>query len=122
MPEKALGYKEAAQFIGVSVMTLRRWVSSRYNRVPAHKLGTAGKAPVRFFSSELEAWVKAHDEAGNVRTSADKIMQILSSPVNENIPDRWTREELDQMCKDDELTPEEHAEIDAARKKRKSGK
>ena len=85
MPEKTLGYKEAAQVVGVSEMTLRRWVSSRYNKIPAHKLGTSGKAPVRFFSSELEAWIKAHDEAGNVKKPIFK---------------KLTKQEYDEILKD----------------------
>lgn len=55
-------------------------------------------------------------------TSADKILGILAAPVDESVPSRWTKAELEQMVKDDELTPEEHAAIDADLAKRKKKK
>jgi hypothetical protein len=50
------------------------------------------------------------------------IKAMLEAPIDKKGTDRWTKAELDQMCKDDELTPEEHAEIDKALQKRKAKK
>lgn len=50
------------------------------------------------------------------------IKAMLEAPIDTGNPRRWTKAELDQMVKDDEMTPEEHAEIDATLPKRKGKK
>lgn len=69
-------------------------------------------------------WVKREMKAlkGSGKKPSDKILEILSSPVDESVPSRYTDEELDQMVEDDKLASEEHAEIDTALKKRKAKK
>lgn len=69
-------------------------------------------------------WIESTKKTffGEDKSSSSRILKILSSPVDESIPDRWTKAELDQMVKDDELTPEEHAAIDATLPKRKAKK
>ncbi|MBF0503290.1 MAG: hypothetical protein HQM09_24425 [Candidatus Riflebacteria bacterium] len=54
-----------------------------------------------------------------LRLPPPEIKAILEAPIDTNKTQRWTKAELDQMCKDDELSPEEHAKIDAALRERK---
>jgi hypothetical protein len=49
----------AADHIGVSVDTIRRW--RRLGTGPVYlKLGTGPKAPVRYRITDLDAWLDAH--------------------------------------------------------------
>lgn len=48
----------AAEFLGVSVVTLRGWIK-KYDDIPAHKIGKFWK----FKKSELDEWVKSGKSA-----------------------------------------------------------
>lgn len=48
----------AAEYLGVSVVTLRGWIK-KYNDLPAHKIGKLWK----FKKSELDAWVQSGKSA-----------------------------------------------------------
>jgi len=56
-------------------------------------------------------------------TKEDPVIKaFLKTPIDNNTPDRWSKKELDEMCKDDELSPEEHIKINKALQKRKGKK
>lgn len=52
-----IGIEEAAEYLGVKVVTLRSWSKSK--KVPAHKVGKLWK----FKRSELDEWVKSGQSA-----------------------------------------------------------
>jgi excisionase family DNA binding protein len=52
-----LNKKEAAEYLGLSEMTLRREMAE--GRLPYHKFGDAQSAPVKFDVGDLDAWWKA---------------------------------------------------------------
>jgi excisionase family DNA binding protein len=51
---RLIGYREAAERLGLSEFTVRRYVSER--RVPYVKIGAA----VRFDTTALEQWIDKH--------------------------------------------------------------
>ena len=48
-----IGIDEAAQYLGISVATLRLWLKK--DEIPAHKIGKLWK----FKRSELDAWINS---------------------------------------------------------------
>ncbi len=50
---KLYNYNEAAEYLGISPSTLRKWVCS--GKIACTKLGTGPKAPVRFTEEQLKA-------------------------------------------------------------------
>jgi len=57
--EPLMDLRQAAAFLGVAPSTLQAWVWKR--RVPFVKLGTAGRAPIRFRPESLRDWVVAQE-------------------------------------------------------------
>ena len=58
--EPWLGYDEAAEYIGVSGTTLRRWFSEgNKQKIPSYKPGKKRQ----FRRSELEAWIATRKDA-----------------------------------------------------------
>lgn len=49
-----IGIDEAAEFLGIKVVTLRNWLRKE-NNIPAHKIGKLWK----FKKSELDEWVQS---------------------------------------------------------------
>ncbi len=58
--EHWINISEAAEYMGVSVETIRSWIKKN-NGVPAHKLGKLWK----FKKSELDKWIKSGKSAFN---------------------------------------------------------
>lgn len=58
MTENWIGIEEAAEYLGIKVVTLRTWIRKN-NGVPAHKVGKFW----RFQKSELDAWIKSGKSA-----------------------------------------------------------
>ena len=52
--EKWIGHDEAAEYLGIKPVTLRKWIKTKEN-IPAHKVGHLWK----FKCSELDDWVKS---------------------------------------------------------------
>ena len=52
--EKWISLDEAADYLGVKPVTLRKWLKTK-EKLPAHKLGRLWK----FKCSELDEWVKS---------------------------------------------------------------
>ena len=52
-----IGIVDAAYYLGVKVVTLRKWIKE--NKIPAHKIGKLWK----FKKSELDDWVKSGQSA-----------------------------------------------------------
>ncbi len=52
--EKWISLDEAAEFLGIKPVTLRKWIKTKED-IPAHKLGRLWK----FKCSELDEWVKS---------------------------------------------------------------
>lgn len=48
---------DAASYLGVKVVTLRKWIKE--NKIPAHKIGKLWK----FKKSELDEWVESGQSA-----------------------------------------------------------
>lgn len=61
MIERSVTMREAAEILGVSYQTLRRWRSEGYGP-QGHKYGRTASSPVRFLPSVLAAWREAHLE------------------------------------------------------------
>ena len=53
--EKYINIEEAANFLGIKVVTLRNWLRNEKSTIPAHKIGKLW----RFKCSELDEWVKS---------------------------------------------------------------
>lgn len=53
--EKYINIEEAANFLGIKVVTLRNWLRNEKCTIPAHKIGKLW----RFKCSELDEWVKS---------------------------------------------------------------
>ena len=51
--EKWISLNEAAEYLGVKPVTLRKWIKTKED-IPAHKLGRLWK----FKCTELDEWVK----------------------------------------------------------------
>lgn len=58
MNDKWISIEEAAEYMGVKVVTLRKWMRNGSD-IPAHKIGKLWKFKV----SELDAWVKSGKSA-----------------------------------------------------------
>lgn len=52
-----IGIDEAAQYLGISVATMRLWLKN--SEIPAHKIGKLWK----FKRSELDAWINSGKSA-----------------------------------------------------------
>lgn len=50
-----IGIDQAAEYLGVKVITLRKWLKEGSTGLPAHKIGKLW----RFKKSELDEWVKS---------------------------------------------------------------
>lgn len=55
--DKWIGLDEAADYLGVKPVTLRKWIKTMPS-IPAHKIGRLWK----FKCSELDEWVKSNDK------------------------------------------------------------
>ena len=54
LQDKWIGLDEAADYLGIKPVTLRKWIKENKD-VPAHKIGRLWK----FKCSELDEWVKS---------------------------------------------------------------
>ena len=54
LQDKWIGLDEAAEYLGIKPVTLRKWIKESKD-VPAHKIGRLWK----FKCSELDEWVKS---------------------------------------------------------------
>ena len=54
LQNKWIGLDEAAEYLGIKPVTLRKWIKEE-KEVPAHKIGRLWK----FKCSELDDWVKS---------------------------------------------------------------
>lgn len=52
-----LSPEEAAQKLGVSIVTLYRYINQKYGKLPSYKISSSN---VRISESELNDWVKDH--------------------------------------------------------------
>lgn len=57
--DKWIGLNEAADYIGIKPVTLRKWLKEKKG-VPAHKVGRLWK----FKCSELDEWINSGDAEG----------------------------------------------------------
>ena len=57
--EKYISLDEAADYLGITPVTLRSWIRNPNNEVPAHKIGRFWK----FKCSEIDAWVNSGKSA-----------------------------------------------------------
>ena len=58
MIEKWVGIKEIAEHLGISIVTIYRWVEN--GKIPCHKIGKLWK----FKPSEVDAWVNSGEASG----------------------------------------------------------
>lgn len=58
--EKWISVEEAAEHLGIKPATLRNWIRSKKEGLPASKIGKQWK----FKRSELDEWVKSGKSAG----------------------------------------------------------
>lgn len=58
MQDKWISIEDAANYLGVKVVTIREWIKKE-NGIPAHKIGKLWK----FKKSELDEWVKSGKSA-----------------------------------------------------------
>ena len=58
MQDKWISIEDAANYLGVKVITIREWIKKE-NGIPAHKIGKLWK----FKKSELDEWVKSGKSA-----------------------------------------------------------
>ena len=54
-----IGIDEAATYLGIKAVTLRGWIRTPDNNIPAHKIGKLWK----FKRSELDEWIKSGNSA-----------------------------------------------------------
>ncbi len=54
-----IGIDEAANYLGIKIITLRGWIKKKEIELPAHKIGKLWK----FKRSELDAWVQSGKSA-----------------------------------------------------------
>lgn len=57
LPENYISIEDAAKYLNIKPVTLRKWVKER--KVPAHQIGKQWK----FKISELDLWVKSGESA-----------------------------------------------------------
>lgn len=57
--ENYIGTKEAAQYLGIQLITLRKWIKDEGKGLPAHKVGKLWK----FKKSELDNWINSGKSA-----------------------------------------------------------
>lgn len=57
--EKYISLDEAAEYLGIKLVTLRCWIRNPKNEVPAHKIGRLWK----FKCSEIDEWVNSGKSA-----------------------------------------------------------
>lgn len=58
--EKWISIEEAADYLGVKIVTLRGWIKKqKENKIPASKIGKLWK----FKKTELDLWVKSGNSA-----------------------------------------------------------
>jgi excisionase family DNA binding protein len=58
--DRWIGIEEAANYLGIKVVTLREWIKKQYeNNIPAHKIGKLWK----FKKNELDEWIKSGKSA-----------------------------------------------------------
>lgn len=58
MQDKWISIEDAANYLGVKVVTIREWIK-KDNGIPAHKIGKLWK----FKKSELDEWVRSGKSA-----------------------------------------------------------
>ena len=58
MQDKWISIEDAANYLGVKVVTIREWIKKE-NGIPAHKIGKLWKCK----KSELDEWVKSGKSA-----------------------------------------------------------
>lgn len=59
--DKWISIEEAAEYLGIKPVTLRGWILSKKEDIPANKIGKQWKFKV----SELDEWVKSGKSAIN---------------------------------------------------------
>lgn len=59
--EPWIGTKEIAEHLGVTVVTLRKWIASE--KIPCHRVGKLWK----FKASEVDEWVESGDAAESIK-------------------------------------------------------
>lgn len=57
--DKWISIEEAAEYLGIKSVTLRRWIRNKKDGIPANKIGKQWKFKV----SELDEWVKSGKSA-----------------------------------------------------------
>lgn len=57
--DKWISIEEAAEYLGIKPVTLRRWIRNKKDGIPANKIGKQWKFKV----SELDEWVKSGKSA-----------------------------------------------------------
>lgn len=57
--DKYINIDEAAEYLGVKIVTLRCWIKNERNGIPAHKVGKLWK----FKHSELDEWINSGKSA-----------------------------------------------------------
>lgn len=60
-PEPWMGTKEIAEHLGVTVVTVRKWIMS--GKIPCHRVGKLWK----FKASEVDEWVESGDAAESIK-------------------------------------------------------
>lgn len=63
-----ISIEEAAEYLGVSVITVRGWIKRKELELPSHKIGKLWK----FKRSELDEWVKSGRSANVYLTTNHK--------------------------------------------------
>ncbi|MEG0835464.1 MAG: helix-turn-helix domain-containing protein [Christensenellaceae bacterium] len=58
-PEPWMGTKEIAEHLGVTVVTVRKWIS--IEKIPCHRIGKLWK----FKASEVDEWVQSGKAGGD---------------------------------------------------------
>jgi excisionase family DNA binding protein len=51
--EKWIGLEEAAEYLGIKAVTLRKWIKEK--KIPCHKIGKLWK----FKKAEIDEWVQS---------------------------------------------------------------
>jgi excisionase family DNA binding protein len=73
MVEKWIGIKEIAEHLGISVVTIYRWVEN--GKIPCHRVGKLWK----FKPSEVDAWVSSGQASGTSKTKKKKKKKALNN-------------------------------------------